>query len=64
MKNPLLVLLFLLTGTAVGQNSVQYSLRISNATQHTAEVSARFPASAKTDPVVQLPNWRTGRYEI
>ena len=64
MKNPLLVLLFLLTGTAVGQNSVQYSLRISNAAQHTAEVSARFPASAKTDPVVQLPNWRTGRYEI
>jgi predicted metalloprotease with PDZ domain len=64
MKTPLFVLLFLLTGTAAGQNLVQYSLRISNAAQHTAEVSARFPASAKSDPIVQLPNWRTGRYEI
>jgi len=45
-------------------DTVNYQLRISNAAQHTAEVSARFPASAKADPVVQLPNWRTGRYEI
>lgn len=64
MKTFLFVLLFLLTSTVAGQNSVQYSLRISNATQHSAEVNARFPASAKADPIVQLPNWRTGRYEI
>ena len=64
MKTFLFVLLFLLTSTVAGQNSVQYSLRISNATQHGAEVNARFPASAKADPIVQLPNWRTGRYEI
>lgn len=44
--------------------TVAYQLRISNAAQHTAEVSAHFPASAKANPVVQLPNWRTGRYEI
>lgn len=55
---------FILSGAALAQDSVQYQLRISNAAQHTAEVSARFPGSAKADPVVQLPNWRTGRYEI
>ena len=64
MKTFLFALLFLLTSTVAGQNSVQYSLRISNATQHSAEVNARFPASASPDPIVQLPNWRTGRYEI
>ena len=52
---------FILSGAALAQDSVQYQLRISNAAQHTAEVSARFPGSAKADPVVQLPNWRTGR---
>lgn len=51
-------------GSVAAQNTIQYSLRISNATQHTAEVQASFPASAKNDPIVQLPNWRTGRYEI
>jgi len=58
------LMLFLSVGTAAAQEAVHYQLRISNATQHTAEVSARFPASAKADPLVQLPNWRTGRYEI
>ena len=58
------VFLLLLAGAAAAQDAVHYSLRISNAAQHTAEVSARFPASAKADPIVQLPNWRTGRYEI
>ena len=57
-------LLLLFAGSVVGQNSIQYTLRISNAAQHTAEVGASFPASANADPIVQLPNWRTGRYEI
>jgi predicted metalloprotease with PDZ domain len=45
-------------------DTVNYQLRISNAAQHTAEVRASFPGSAKSNPIVQLPNWRTGRYEI
>ena len=51
-------------GAVSAADTVSYQLRISNAAQHTAEVSARFPGSAKADPIVQLPNWRTGRYEI
>ena len=50
--------------TASAQEAVQYTLRISNAAQHLAEVSAQFPASVNADPIVQMPNWRTGRYEI
>ena len=57
-------LIFLLANTAAAQNTVNYELRISNAAQHTAEVRARFPASTKADPVVQMPTWRTGRYQI
>jgi predicted metalloprotease with PDZ domain len=64
MIKTLPVFLLLLAGAAEAQDAVHYSLRISNAAQHTADVSARFPASAKADPIVQLPNWRTGRYEI
>jgi hypothetical protein len=64
MIKALPAVLILLAGAAEAQDAVHYNLRISNAAQHTAEVSARFPASAKADPIVQLPNWRTGRYEI
>lgn len=64
MIKALPAVLFLLAGTAAAQDAVQYTLRISNAAQHAADVSARFPASANADPIVQLPNWRTGRYEI
>ncbi|MBP6299309.1 MAG: M61 family metallopeptidase [Arenimonas sp.] len=49
---------------AQAQETVQYELQIKNATQHTAQVIARFPASDKNNPIIQIPNWRTGRYEI
>lgn len=64
MTKILFALGFLLANVAMAGDAVKYSLRISNAAQHTAEVSAAFPGSAKADPIVQLPNWRTGRYEI
>lgn len=64
MNKLLSISLLLLASSVSAKNTVHYSLRISNATQHTAEVTARFPASSKADPVVQLPNWRTGRYKI
>lgn len=54
----------LLANAAMAGDPVRYTLRISNAAQHTAEISASFPGSVKADPVVQLPNWRTGRYQI
>ena len=46
--------LFVLSGTAAAQDAVQYQLRISNAAQHTAEVSARFPGSAKAESAQRL----------
>ena len=64
MKKYVYAFLALVLAPAAAADTVNYQLRISNAAQHTAEVSARFPASAKADPIVQLPNWRTGRYEI
>jgi predicted metalloprotease with PDZ domain len=64
MKKYVYAFLALMLTPAAPAATVNYQLRISNAAQHTAEVSARFPASAKADPIVQLPNWRTGRYEI
>ena len=47
-----------------GADQVQYQLTITNATQHLAEVKAHFPASEKSEVLVQLPNWRTGKYQI
>ena len=64
MKKYVYAFLALMLAPAAAADTVNYQLRISNAAQHTAEVSARFPASAKADPIVQLPNWRTCRYEI
>jgi len=43
---------------------VEYGIEISNAPQHLAEVSAAFPATPGTQFVVQMPVWRTGRYEL
>ena len=44
--------------------AVKYDLKISNAAQHLAEVSASYPATTDTSFVLQLPVWRTGRYQV
>ncbi|NQD37061.1 M61 family metallopeptidase [Permianibacter sp. IMCC34836] len=49
---------------ATAADEVHYELRISNAAQHLAEVSAQFPASNASTLNLQLPVWRTGRYQI
>lgn len=43
---------------------VQYSVHITNATQHLAKVSANFPAAKEDNPLVMLPVWRTGKYQV
>lgn len=43
---------------------VHYNIKISNAAQHLAEVSVEFPAAKNSTLDVQLPIWRTGRYEV
>lgn len=62
------VLLVAMTGlmsvAAQAADTVKYGLKISNAAQHLAEVSAEFPATAESTFVVQLPIWRTGRYQV
>ena len=45
-------------------DTVKYELKISNAAQHLADVSASYPATADTAFVLQLPVWRTGRYQV
>ena len=63
MKRALLATaLTLLSGAACAD--VDYRLRILDAAHHLAEVSATFPAAAGNALDVQMPNWRTGRYEI
>jgi predicted metalloprotease with PDZ domain len=59
----ILTTLLLLAAAAGAQAQVAYQLRISDAAQHLAEVKATFPAAS--GPLdVQMPNWRTGRYQI
>ncbi len=43
---------------------VQYHIKISNPAQHLAEVSINFPAVEGKSLNVQMPIWRTGRYEV
>jgi predicted metalloprotease with PDZ domain len=43
---------------------VKYQVRITNAAQHLAEVTVEFPAVQATSLDVQMPIWRTGRYEV
>ncbi|QOY96746.1 M61 family metallopeptidase [Massilia sp. UMI-21] len=50
--------------SATARADVDYQLRITNAAQHLAEVRASFPATTDTTLDVQMPNWRTGRYNI
>lgn len=56
--------LFLLGAAPAARADVDYQLRITDATQHLAEVRATFPAAAGATLDVQMPNWRTGRYQI
>lgn len=43
---------------------VQYQIKISNAAQHLAEVQINFPVVNGKILDVQMPIWRTGRYEV
>ena len=53
----------LLAAAASAHAQVDYQLRVTDAAQHLAEVKATFPAAS--GPLeVQMPNWRTGRYQI
>ncbi|MBZ2209884.1 M61 family metallopeptidase [Massilia soli] len=56
--------LFLLAAAPAARADVDYQLRISDAAQHLAEVRATFPAVSGATLDVQMPNWRTGRYQI
>ena len=52
-----------LVGTSV-HAEVQYQIKISNAAQHLAEVQINFPVVNEKSLDVQMPVWRTGRYEV
>ena len=52
-----------LVGTSV-RAEVQYQIKISNPAQHLAEVQINFPVVNKKYLDVQMPAWRTGRYEL
>jgi predicted metalloprotease with PDZ domain len=63
MKRALFATFFtLISGAACAD--VGYQLRISDAAHHLAEVSASFPAVTGNTLDVQMPIWRTGRYEV
>lgn len=64
MKKTLLASSLLLGAVPFAHADVDYQLRIANAAQHLAEVRATFPAATGTTLDVQMPNWRTGRYQI
>ncbi|MBR7800035.1 M61 family metallopeptidase [Undibacterium fentianense] len=66
MKKKLLATLFMagaLTSHAA-LAEVQYQIKITNAAQHLAEVKVDFPAVTGKTLDVQMPIWRTGRYEV
>ena len=56
--------LFLFAAAPGARADVDYQLRISDAAQHLAEVRATFPAVTGATLDVQMPNWRTGRYQM
>jgi predicted metalloprotease with PDZ domain len=43
---------------------VAYKLKIDQAVHHLGDVSITFPKTAQSHLDIQLPDWRTGRYEI
>ncbi|UVW27802.1 M61 family metallopeptidase [Massilia sp. H6] len=56
--------LILFGAAATARADVDYQLRITDAAQHLAEVRASFPATSGTTLDVQMPTWRTGRYNV
>ncbi len=69
MKNHMLGALALVTTlyASISQTAladVQYQIKISNPAQHLAEVRIDFPAVHSKTLDVQMPIWRTGRYEV
>lgn len=64
MKKTLLATSLLLGAAPFAHADVDYQLRVSDAAHHLAEVRASFPAVSGTSLDVQMPNWRTGRYQI
>ena len=70
MKFPILRSLILpsvllgMLASASAYADVKYQVRITNAAQHLAEVTVEFPAVQATTLDVQMPIWRTGRYEV
>ncbi|MFZ5842006.1 MAG: M61 family metallopeptidase [Pseudomonadota bacterium] len=64
MRIALLVLVASALSWPVQADTIKYGLKISNAAQHLAEVSAEFPATDGQQLVLHLPLWRTGRYQV
>lgn len=68
MKNflafALLSLILSVPAQAQTKTQVQYQIKITNPAQHLAQVEIRFPASSHKTLDVQMPIWRTGRYEV
>ncbi len=64
MKKILLVSLTLLFFASSACADVQYHIKISNPAQHLAEVQINFPVVNTKTLDVQMPIWRTGKYEV
>jgi predicted metalloprotease with PDZ domain len=61
---PAFLLSLVLGAAPLAHADVDYQLRITDAAQHLAQVRASFPAVQGDSLDVQMPNWRTGRYQI
>ncbi|NVK22103.1 MAG: M61 family metallopeptidase [Kangiellaceae bacterium] len=59
-----LLLIFCSLSSAADEGTVKYTLKVTDANHHLADVSVRFPETAPGKFVVQLPAWRTGKYKI
>lgn len=44
--------------------TIHYSLIITDGTQHSAQISIHFPVQSAAELLLQMPNWRPGRYQI
>ncbi|MEJ6476422.1 M61 family metallopeptidase [Pseudoalteromonas piscicida] len=62
MKKSLITLACLAAFNAYAD--VNYQIAITQPEHHLAQVEVTFPKSSQTSIDVQLPDWRTGRYEI
>lgn len=64
MKKIFLTLITLLLLASSAYAEVQYHIKISNPEQHLAQVQINFPVVNGKTLDVQMPVWRTGRYEV